>query len=562
MKNFKDCVVYQIYPKSFMDSDGDGFGDLSGVTQKLDYLQFLGIDLIWLTPFLISPQRDNGYDIADYYQIDERFGTMDEFERLVKEADQRGIGIMMDMVFNHTSTDHIWFQKAVAGDKHYQDYYIFKEGKHGGRPPTNWSSKFGESAWEYVETLDRYYLHLFDPTQADLNWSNAALRKELTDILKFWMKKGVRGFRFDVINLISKPDVYEDDLLGDGRKFYTDGPGIHDYIRTMNRETFGTDEGIITVGEMSSTTMEECFQYAGAQTNELSMVFNFHHLKVDFDGNNKWVDRTFDFQILKDILISWQMGMQDHDAWSAVFWCNHDQTRALSRFGDDGRYRVESAKMLAAAIHCLRGTPYIYQGEEIGMTNAYYDSIQSYRDVESLNYYKLLQEDGCSEKEALKLLQLRSRDNARTPMQWNDDRFAGFSSAEPWIPVISNYKAIHAEACIQDETSILHHYRKLIALRKRYPVISEGHFEPILMEHKQVFAYKRIWNHQTLLVISHFYGEETDISLEDTDGYRILLTNYHERPLEKHMRLRPYESMVYLKQCNDSCVKCHDRMKK
>lgn len=548
MKGFKDCVVYQIYPKSFKDSDGDGFGDLVGIAEKLDYLRFLGVDMIWLTPFFVSPQKDNGYDIADYYQIDQRFGTMEDFDYLMEEARSREIGIMMDMVFNHTSTEHIWFQKALAGEKSYQDYYIFKEGKEDGRPPTNWSSKFGGSAWEYVPEIDRYYLHLFDRTQADLNWENEELRNELTKVLKFWMKKGVKGFRFDVINLISKPKQYEDDTIGDGRRFYTDGPKIHEYIQNMNRETFGLEDGIITVGEMSSTTMEHCFRYSGADSHELSMVFNFHHLKVDFDGNDKWVLQRFDFQKLKEIFISWQTGMQAEHGWMAVFWCNHDQARALSRFGHDGRYRTESAKMLATVIHCLRGTPYIYQGEEIGMTNAYYESIEDYRDVESLNYYELLQKQGKSKEEVLKLLQLRSRDNARTPMQWNGDAYGGFSEVLPWIPVNSNYKAINAEDSCKHEGSILYHYKKLIALRKQYEIIAMGSFEPILTDHECVFAYIRRWKGQVLLVICNFYEKETDILLQDTLGYRLLLTNDKDRCLEEKMHLEPYESLVYLRE--------------
>lgn len=548
MKNFKDCIIYQIYPKSFKDSNGDGFGDLEGVIQKLDYLQFLGVDMIWLTPFFVSPQKDNGYDIADYYKIDTQFGTMKDFEHLVEEAKKRKIDIMLDMVFNHTSTEHSWFQKALAGEKTYQDYYIFKEGQKGGAPPTNWRSKFGGSAWEYVENLNKYYLHLFDKTQADLNWENENLREELTEILKFWMKKGVKGFRFDVINLISKPKVYEEDNQGDGRRFYTDGPKIHEYIREMNLKTFGEEKGIITVGEMSSTTMEHCFRYSGAHTQELSMVFNFHHLKVDFDGNNKWLFRAFDFKMLKEILNAWQLGMQNHNAWTAVFWCNHDQTRALSRFGDDGRYRIESAKMLATTIHCLRGTPYIYQGEEIGMTNAYYGRIGDYRDVESLNYFQLLQDEGSTKEEALALLQLRSRDNARTPMQWNKGIYADFSEVEPWIPVVFNYETINAEASMRDKNSIFYHYKKLITLRRQYEVIANGSFEPILMAHKKVFAYKRIWKGQTLLVINHFYKEETEVVLEDITGYRLLLSNYKERALEEKLCLKPYESMVYLRE--------------
>ena len=369
MKDFRECTVYEIYPKSFLDTNGDGLGELRGVTRKLDYLKELGVDYLWLTPFFVSPQNDNGYDVADYRRIDPRYGTMEDFEELSREAARRGIGLMLDMVFNHTSTDHEWFRKALAGDPKYKAYYIFKKGKPDGAPPTNWESKFGGSAWEYLPQFDEYYLHLFDKTQADLNWDNPEVRQEVADVVRFWMDKGVRGFRFDVINLISK-GAFEDDDRGDGRRFYTDGPRIHEYLQELNQRTFGRDPGIITVGEMSSTTMENCFRYAGADGRELSMVFSFHHLKVDFMGNEKWVLVPTDFAKLKEILFSWQSGMAAHDAWNAVFWCNHDQPRVVSRFGDEGTYWKQSAKMLADVIHCLRGTPYIYQGEEIGMTNA------------------------------------------------------------------------------------------------------------------------------------------------------------------------------------------------
>lgn len=369
MQDFKKSVVYQIYPKSFLDTNGDGLGELRGVTQKLDYLKELGVDYIWLTPFFVSPQNDNGYDVADYRTIDPRYGTMEDFEELARQTEQRGIRLMLDMVFNHTSTEHIWFQKALAGDPVYQDYYIFRPARPDGSAPTNWQSKFGGSAWEYAPQVGKYYLHLFDKTQADLNWENPAVRREVQQIVRFWMDKGVKGFRFDVVNLISKGE-YADDELGDGRRFYTDGPRIHEFLQELNRESFGQDPEIVTVGEMSSTSMENCFRYAGADCGELSMVFSFHHLKVDFMGNEKWVIVPTDFGRLKELLFFWQEGMAAHNAWNAVFWCNHDQPRVVSRFGDEGEYWKESAKMLAGVIHGLRGTPYVYQGEELGMTNA------------------------------------------------------------------------------------------------------------------------------------------------------------------------------------------------
>ncbi|WP_080024108.1 alpha,alpha-phosphotrehalase, partial [Clostridium thermobutyricum] len=376
MKNidFKKAVVYQIYPKSFKDSNNDGIGDLRGVIEKLDYLKNLGIDYIWLTPFYISPQRDNGYDVADYYNIDKTFGTMEDFEELIKEAEKREIYLMLDMVFNHTSTESNWFKKAMEGNEKYKSYYIFKKGKNG-KAPTNWTSKFGGSSWEYVEKFDEYYLHLYDKTQADLNWDNEEVRKEIYNIINFWLEKGVKGLIFDVINLISKPEKFEDDLIGDGRRFYTDGDKIHQYIKELNEKTFGRFKDVITVGEMSSTNIKNCIKYTNPKEKELSMVFNFHHLKVDYKYGNKWSDGKFNFLELKDIFDNWQSGMEKGKGWNAVFWCNHDQPRVVSRFGDDKNYLIESAKMLGTAIHMLRGTPYIYQGEEFGMTNPYYTSI-------------------------------------------------------------------------------------------------------------------------------------------------------------------------------------------
>ncbi|AEM22124.1 trehalose-6-phosphate hydrolase [Brachyspira intermedia PWS/A] len=549
--NFKNKVVYQIYPKSFMDSNNDGFGDIKGIISKLDYLQNLGVDIIWSTPFFVSPQKDNGYDVADYYNVAPSYGTMEDVEELIKEAKKRNIDIMFDMVFNHTSTEHEWFNRAMNGEEKYKNYYIFKKGKvvDGKKiPPTNWVSKFGGNAWQYVEKFDEYYLHLFDVSQADLNWDNKEVRKEIFDIVNFWIKKGVYGFRFDVINLISKPEVFKDDFEGDGRRFYTDGINIHKYLKELNKNTFGKYDNAITVGEMSSTSIENCIKYSGEKENELSMVFSFHHLKVDYKNNDKWQLMDFDFQELKNILFSWQEGMQDNNAWSALFWCNHDQPRIVSRFGDDKKYHKESAKMLATVIHCLRGTPYIYQGEEIGMTNAYFDNINQYKDVESINYFNILKNNGIEEKEIYKILQSRSRDNSRTPMQWNNKENAGFSNAKPWIEVISNYKDINAENNINDENSIFNHYKKLIKLRKDYKVISEGKTIPILKDDKNVFAFIREYNNEKLLVINNFYGNECTIDLSNIDfdikKSKCLLSNYDEAVLDNTLKLRPYESIV------------------
>ncbi len=549
MSDFKKSVVYQIYPKSFYDSNGDGLGDLRGVTEKLDYIKELGADYIWLTPFFVSPQRDNGYDVEDYYRVDPRYGTMEDLEELIREADKRGISLMLDMVFNHTSSRHEWFQKALAGDQKYKDYYIFRKGPKPGVPPTNWESKFGGSAWEYVEQFDEYYLHLFDVSQPDLNWDNPEVRRELQKVIRFWMDKGVRGFRFDVVNLVSK-GAFQDDYEGDGRRFYTDGPKIHEYLRELNETTFGTDARIITVGEMSSTTLENCYQYAGEDGKELSMVFSFHHLKVDFMGNEKWVMVPFDFQKLKQILFDWQTHMAEHHAWNAVFWCNHDQPRVVSRFGNTGKYWKESAKMLATVIHCLRGTPYIYQGEELGMTNPGFTDITQYRDVESLNHFQILQEKGLTEENAYQILQLHSRDNSRTPVQWTAGKNGGFTTGEPWIQVNQNCQRINAEAELSEKDSIFHYYQKLIALRKEYDIIGYGDFKPLDVHHPSVFAYRRRWQKEKLLVICNFYGKEilweADESLE---GYRCLIGNYDgQRVSGEKITLSPYEAVVLFRE--------------
>ncbi len=548
---FEDKVIYQIYPKSFYDTNNDGFGDLKGVAEKLDYLKFLGVDYIWLTPFFISPQKDNGYDIADYYNIDSRYGTMEDFENLSREAKKRGIKIMLDMVFNHVSTEHEWFKKALAGDKKYQDFFFFKEGEENN-PPTNWESKFGGNAWEYVPELKMFYLHLFDKTQADLNWENPEVKKEIYKIVEFWISKGVEGFRFDVINLISKPEKFENDYKGDGRRFYTDGPKIHKYLKELNKNTFGKYKNIITVGEMSSTTMENCFKYAGKDENELTMAFNFHHLKVDYKNKNKWELQPFNFLELKNLLNSWQTGMQEHNAWNALFWCNHDQPRIVSRMGDDKKYWKKSAKMLAAVVHTLRGTPYIYQGEEIGMTNTYFHEIEKYRDVETLNYYNILLNQGYTKEETMKIIMERSRDNGRTPMQWNSEKNAGFSNGTPWIDVIYNYKDINVEKQKNDPDSILNFYRTLILLRKKYKAISLGTTIPLAENHKSVYVYKRIYENQELLVINNFYGEKTEINLDfDTTGYTNILSNSNNnRTLENKMKLEPYDSLIFYRENN------------
>ena len=534
MADFSNKVIYQIYPKSFKDSNGDGIGDLRGVAEKLDYLKDLGVDYLWLTPFFVSPQRDNGYDVADYRNIDPMFGTMEDLDNLIAEGEKRNIGLMFDMVFNHTSTSHEWFRRALAGEKKYQDYYIFKEGAPD-QPPTNWQSKFGGSAWEYVSSLGKWYLHLFDVTQADLNWKNPEVREELKEVIRFWKAKGVKGFRFDVVNLISKPEIWEDDFEG----------GISGCFQELVRDT--GIEDYVTVGEMSSTTLEHCIRYSGAEEKELSMCFNFHHLKVDYKDGNKWELMEPDYMELKVIFEKWQMGMQRGNAWNALFWCNHDQPRIVSRFGNEGEYWKESAKMLAGMIHLMRGTPYIYQGEEIGMTNPHYTSIEQYADVESRNYYEILLNEGKTKEEALEILAARSRDNSRTPMQWTDERYCGFSDTKPWIPVSDNFEKINVKKQKQDRDSILEFYKKLIMLRKEKEVIARGNIEFMEVENAGVLAYTRCLDKQKLLVCCNFRDVESQMEFtQEWKSGRKILGNYEENHKNNYkvLTLRPYEIIV------------------
>lgn len=547
MSSFKDKVVYQIYPKSFRDADGDGIGDLRGIIEKLDYLSWLGIDYLWMTPFFVSPQRDNGYDIADYCSIDPRFGRMEDLEELIFQGEKRGIGIMLDMVFNHTSTEHKWFQKALAGEQKYQDYYIFRDGTPD-TPPCNWVSKFGGSAWEYVPSLGKWYLHLFDKTQADLNWRNPEAREELKKVIGFWKEKGVKGFRFDVVNLISKPEEFKDDHQGDGRRFYTDGSHVHEYLKELVRDTGIGD--MVTVGEMSSTTLENGIRYTDPEEKELSMCFSFHHLKADYKNGEKWEIQPTDYEKLTDILKTWQLGMEKNRGWNAVFWCNHDQPRIVSRLGDETTYWKESAKMLAAMVHMMRGTPYIYQGEELGMTNAHFTDISQYRDVESINYYGIMTGHGKTKEEALHILNERSRDNGRTPMQWNGEKNAGFSQGQPWISLPAHRENINVEAEIRDETSVLWYYRKLIEIRKKENAVSLGKIEFLDEKDALIFAYRRVWEEDEIVVYSNLSGEKKklwDGREEDkrkAEDYERLLGNYEDMGAFAEGYLRPYESLI------------------
>lgn len=538
-------VVYQIYPKSFQDTDGDGFGDLRGVIEHLDYLAELGVDYLWITPFFTSPQYDNGYDIADYRNIDPRYGTMEDFDELVREAAKRGMYLMMDMVLNHTSTKHEWFQKALKGDPKYRNYYIFKKGKNG-LPPTNWVSKFGGNAWSYLPETDEYYLHLFHVTQADLNWENPEVRQDIYDTVNFWLEKGVKGLRFDVINLISKPDVYEDDLEGDGHRFYTDGPKIHQYLQELNENTFGKYDDVVTVGEMSSTTLENSIRYSNPESNELSMIFSFHHLKVDYPSGNKWEIEPFRFHDLKKHLFTWQEEMEKGGGWNALFWCNHDQPRIVSRIGNEKEYRVKSAKCLATAIHGLKGTPYIYQGEEIGMTNAGYTSIDEYMDIESLNYYNILKLQGKSEEEVIRILGAKSRDNSRTPMQWDASENAGFTKGTPWLKVCDRYKEINTESRHEPD-SIFQYYKELVKLRKELPVIQKGSVTPLLREDKEILAYKREYQGKELYVFCNFFDGEVKIPYSIPEDCKSILSNYGEEISPRELVLRPYEAVMFLR---------------
>ncbi|EGQ4030387.1 alpha,alpha-phosphotrehalase [Staphylococcus pseudintermedius] len=513
-QDWKKSVVYQIYPKSFNDTTGNGEGDLKGIIEKLDYLQFLGVDYLWLTPIYDSPMNDNGYDIRDYYQVNAQFGDKDDLRTLIDEAHARGLKMMLDIVINHTSTEHEWFQQAQQSvDNPYRDYYFFRRSEDG--PPTNWLSKFGGNAWQYDEQTDDYYLHLFDVTQADLNWDNPEVRHALYEMINYWIDFGVDGFRFDVINLISK-DTFEDSNEI-GKEYYTDGPRVHDYIHEMNRHTFG-DRDMMTVGEMSSTSIDHCIQYTNPERQELSSVFNFHHLKVDYRDGQKWTNQKFDLLQLKQILMEWQTKMYAGNGWNAIFWCNHDQPRVVSRFGSDATeaLRQQSAKTLAIALHLLQGTPYIYQGEEIGMTDPHFQSIQQYRDVESLNAYREMREAGIDEAEILTILGQKSRDNSRTPMQWNDEAHAGFTTGTPWIEVANNYNTVNVEAAMADPESILYTYKKLIQLRHEHDIVTYGEVVPRYLDHPQLFVYERRYQGDTWLIIVNMTSEKVTLP-EDLD---------------------------------------------
>ena len=533
----KRKVVYQIYPKSYKDTTGNGIGDFRGIIEKIPYLAKLGVDMVWLNPFYPSPQRDNGYDISDYMAVDPLFGDMADFEEMVRVGKEHKIDFMLDMVLNHCSTEHEWCQKALSGDQYYQDFFFIQD------QPTDWQSKFGGSAWAPFGDTGKYYLHLFDETQADLNWRNPNVRKELFKVVNFWRDKGVKGFRFDVINLIGKDEVLVDCPENEGKPAYTDKPIVHDYLRMMNEATFGSDDGFMTVGEMSSTTMENCVLYSSPDRQELSMTFNFHHLKVDYKDGQKWTLAPFDFEELKSLYHSWGKEMSDKNGWSALFWNNHDQPRALNRFVDIQHFRNEGATMLAASIHLSRGTPYIYMGEEIGMVDPDYDSMADYVDVESINAYQMLLKEGKSEQEAFQIIQAKSRDNSRIPMQWDASENAGFSTGTPWLKAGKSYKDINVENEIQGPIFIF--YQDLIRLRKEMPIISEGSYKPAFEDSKQVYAFERQYEDEKLLVLNNFYATEVEIDLPVVyQNGQILISNYEDVEVSEKILLKPYQTLA------------------
>ena len=535
----KKKVVYQIYPKSYKDTTGNGVGDLRGIIRKLPYLEELGVDVIWLNPFYPSPQRDNGYDISDYTAVNPLFDSMADFEDLVQKVKAYGIDIMLDMVLNHCSTEHEWFQKALAGDRYYQDFFILRD------QPTNWASKFGCNAWAPFGDTGKYYLHLFDVTQADLNWRNPHVRKELFKVVNFWRDKGVTCFRFDVINLIGKDEVLKDNDQFDGKPEYTDRPIAHDYLKMLNQATFGQDSDSMTVGEMSFTDIPNCIQYSNPNSHELNMVFNFHHLKVDYDQGQKWTLKPFDFAELKTLFHTWGEEMSEGGGWSALFWNNHDQPRALNRFVDVEHFRNEGATMLAASIHLSRGTPYIYMGEEIGMLDPDYESMANYVDVESINAYQALRSAGKTESQAFAIVQAKSRDNSRIPMQWNDEENAVFSTGQPWLQVGKTYRDINVAK--EKSGPIFTFYQELIALRKILPIIAEGSYQSAYQDNPYIYAFERQYGKQRLLVCNNFFAKTVKVPLPKAyqEG-RVLLSNYPEEALSDTITLKPYQTLAIL----------------
>lgn len=528
---WKESVVYQIYPRSFKDSNGDGIGDLRGILSKLDYLQELGVDVIWLSPVYQSPNEDNGYDISDYEKIMDEFGTMDDWKELLSGLHDQGMKLIMDLVVNHTSSEHQWFQASrESTDNPYRDYYFWRPGKDG-REPNNWSSVFGGSAWQWDEQTQQFYLHIFGAGQPDLNWDNPKLRDEIFAMMRRWLDRGIDGFRMDVINFISKaeglPNASGDGQYEWGGAYFMNGPHIHDYLQEMNQKVLSQYDQIMSVGEMPGVTPEEALLYVGEDRHELNMVFQFEHMELDQNGA-KWNIKPWSLADLKQVMGKWQQTLQGK-GWNSLYLNNHDQPRMVSRFGDEGRYRVESAKLLATFLHTLQGTPFIYQGEELGMTNVKFQKIDDYRDIETLHWYKEAIASGWKKEDALHAIHAKGRDNARTPVQWNDSDHAGFTSGTPWIEVNSNYPEINAEKERRDPNSVLNYYKSLIALRKQNPIMIYGDYQPLLEEHEQVYAYVRHWENQRWLVLLNFSQESADVQLpEELTGstVRRMIGNY------------------------------------
>lgn len=551
---WKESVVYQIYPRSFCDSNGDGIGDLNGITGKLDYLKELGIDVIWLSPVYKSPNDDNGYDISDYQAIMDEFGTMEDFDRMLATAHEKGIKIMMDLVVNHTSDEHKWFiESRKSTDNPYRDYYIWRPAKEDGSLPNNWGSCFSGPAWEYDKTTDMYFLHLFSKKQPDLNWDNPAVRQDVFDMMNWWLKKGVDGFRMDVISLISKEPGLPDKEPGiNGYATFNvsaNGPHVHEYLQEMRQKALNNAD-TITVGECSGVTLEEAKKYARSDEKELNMVFQFEHMDVDSDEKaGKWTTRKMDLRDLKKILTRWQKGLQDI-AWNSLYWENHDQPRSVSRFGNDSdEYREISAKMLATCIHMMQGTPYVYQGEELGMTNCPFNTLDNFRDLESINAFHELTEQGkMTEEDMMAAIGYKGRDNARTPMQWDDSAYAGFSTANPWIMVNPNYTKINAKDQVNREDSVFKYYQKLIKLRHESELIVYGTYDLILDDDKDIYAYIRTLGDEKLIVYCNFSKNTREVELpeEFTNG-KVLISNYIDAKVNHKITLRPYEAIVIQK---------------
>lgn len=551
---WKESVVYQIYPRSFCDSNGDGIGDLNGITGKLDYLKELGVDVIWLSPVYKSPNDDNGYDISDYQAIMDEFGTMEDFDRMLATAHEKGIKIMMDLVVNHTSDEHKWFiESRKSTDNPYRDYYIWRPAKEDGSLPNNWGSCFSGPAWEYDKTTDMYFLHLFSKKQPDLNWDNPVVRQEVFDMMNWWLKKGVDGFRMDVISLISKEPGLPDKEPGiNGYATFNvsaNGPHVHEYLQEMRQKALNNAD-TITVGECSGVTLEEAKKYARSDEKELNMVFQFEHMDVDSDEKaGKWTTRKMDLRDLKKILTRWQKGLQDI-AWNSLYWENHDQPRSVSRFGNDSdEYREISAKMLATCIHMMQGTPYVYQGEELGMTNCPFNTLDNFRDLESINAFHELTEQGkMTEEDMMAAIGYKGRDNARTPMQWDDSAYAGFSTANPWIMVNPNYTKINAKDQVNREDSVFKYYQKLIKLRHESELIVYGTYDLILDDDKDIYAYIRTLGDEKLIVYCNFSENTREVEIpEEFVNGKVLISNYSDAKVNQKITLRPYEAIVIQK---------------